>query len=281
MDAAARWLRRAALAVLAFVALAAAYVIPWAVAEPSHARDWQEDLIHLPEARRHGDSITIRNLRDFVYSPAGIEERRWTTASFHLHDVQRAWFFLSPFHPRVKAMAHPFLSFELSDGRFIAASFEARKEKGEEYSALRGIWPTMETILVLGTEEDVAGLRAVVRAEPLHLFPLRLEPGTVQALFVALMERARAIEDTPEFYHTVTNNCTTNLIDLINALVPDDRVLRIRGLVPGYSVEEVHRRGWLDSDLPLEVIRPASRVDGPIREAYGNDDFSRRIRERL
>lgn len=249
----------------------------WQQARPSHERDWQEEVRLMAGVAIRGDSVHLENLRDFRYEN-GVAAPRWMKASFDLADVRRAWFVLSPFHPRIKAMAHPFLSFELADGRFLGVSVEARKQEGQSYSAVRGLLRSYETIVVLATEEDLLGVRAVVRQEPLHLFPLRVGEDEARALLRALLVRARELEARPEFYNTLTNNCTTNLIDPINAMVDEDVPWTV-GLMPGYSVEEAYARGWLDTDRSLDAARTAHRVDDRVRKAYGAPDFSRRIRE--
>jgi hypothetical protein len=265
---------------LTFLAGGASLGLAWQRATPSHDRAWQDGQERIPLVRVIGDSVRIDHLRDSRHFPDGTSETRWTGASYRISDVERIWFALSPFNPRVRALAHPFLSFEMSDGRFLAVSVEARREQGRTYSAVRGLLPSYETIIVFGTEEDLLSLRAVAWNDPLYLFPIRVEPDQARTMFVALLERAREIEAQPEFYHTLTNNCTTNLIRPINRMV--DLPIRWRvGIMPGYSFDEAYDRGWIDTDLPRDRARAVHHVNESVRAAQGTPDFSLRIRRDL
>jgi len=154
---------------------------------------------------------------------------------------------------------------------------EARREAGTTYSAARGLLPSYETIFLFGTEEDLMSLRAVAWGDPLYLFPIRVEADQVRELFTALLERAQEIEAQPEFYHTLTNNCTTNLIRPINRMV-EQPVRRRVGVLPGYSFDEAYERGWIDSDLAMEEARAAHFVNDRVGAALGDADFSSAIR---
>jgi hypothetical protein len=259
---------------------AAAMAVTWRLADPSHDRAWQDGQQRLARVRIAGDSVLIGNLRDSRHDAGGSTVTRWTEGGYRLSEVERVWFILSPFNPRVRALAHPFLSFEMADGRFVAVSVEARKEAGETYSAVRGLFPAYEIMVVVGTEEDLLPLRAIAWDDPLYVLPLRASPDQARALFVSLLERAREIEGRPEFYHTVANNCTTNLIEPVNRLIEDD-VAWTLGLVPGHSLDEVYERGWLDTSLSLDEVRTAYLANDRIRAAAGRPDFSRSIRASL
>jgi hypothetical protein len=277
--------RRRAVPAAALVAAALALgggstALAWQRATPSHDRPWQEGQERIARVRVVGDSVHIADLRDSRHFADGTSQTRWTEDSYRISDVERIWFALSPFSSRLRALAHPFLSFEMRDGRFVAVSVEARREVGETYSALRGLLPSYETIFVFGTEEDLLSLRAVAWDDPLYLFPIRVEAEQARELFVALLERAREIERQPEFYHTIANNCTTNLIRPINRMV--DRPVGWRvGLMPGYSFDEAYDRGWIDTDLPREAARSAHYVNDRVRKALGTPEFSRALRDGL
>jgi hypothetical protein len=252
----------------------------WQRATPSHDRVWQDGQERIPLVRLIEDSVRIDDLRDSRHFPDGTSETRWTGASYRVSQVERIWFALSPFNPRLRALAHPFLSFEMSDGRFVTVSVEARREEGRAYSALRGLLPSYETIIVFGTEEDLLSLRAVAWDDPLYLFPIRVEPEQARAMFRALLERAQEIERQPEFYHTLTNNCTTNLIRPINQMVEIPVRWRV-GIMPGYSFDEAYDRGWIDTELPRDRARAVHHVNDRVRRAQGVPGFSGYIRHDL
>ncbi len=272
---------RAAAMIAATIALGAGSLgVAWHRAEPTHDRAWQDGHQRIADLTVVGDSLHIGNLRDSRHFPDGTSETRWTEASYRISDVERIWFALSPFSSRVRALAHPFLSFEMRDGRFVVVSVEARRVEGQRYSAVRGLLPTYETLFVFGTEQDLLRLRAVAWGDPVYLFPIRVEPGQARELFAALVGRAQEIERQPEFYHTLTNNCTTNLIRPINQMVEIPVSWRI-GVMPGYSFDEAYRRGWIDTDLPMEAARTAHFVNDRVAAALDDPGFSRAIRAGL
>ncbi len=273
-----RWLpRRALVAVLAMPVIAlAADTLP---RRASHERAWTAEQARLPIVLIQGSEATIANLRDFRHHASAPSVERWTEATYDIDALERVWFALSPFNPRMKGIAHPFLSFEFADGRTVAVSIEARKEAGETYSPLRGLLRRYETMVVIGTEEDLLALRVIAWDDPLYLFPVRVTPAQAQHLFRRLLARAQEVERTPTWYNTVTNNCTTNLIDPINELAEADHDLGpLVGLLPGYSLEAAWERGWIDSALSLEEARRAHHANERIRAAIGRRDFSRAIR---
>jgi hypothetical protein len=250
--------------------------------QPSHDRDWVEDQARLPRVRIDGSRIAVADVRDFRHHAGRPADVRWLTESYDADAVERVWFALSPFSARFRALAHPFLSFEFTDGRFLAVSIEARKEIGESYSALRGLFRRYETMMVIGTEEDLLGLRAAAWGDPLYLFPVRIDPDQARALFLLLMQRAQQLEQRPEFYNTATNNCTTNLIAPINTLTTDDRRIgRLVGLMPGYAYETAFQRGWIDTGLSLEEARRAYYVNDRVRNAIGREGFSDAVRRAM
>lgn len=247
----------------------------------SHDRNWAAEQTRLPVVRIDGDLVRIENLRDFSHKVDGRTEARWTEATYDLASIERVWFALSPFVPRLKGIAHPFLSFEFADGRTLAVSVEARKEAGESYSPLRGLLRRYETMVVLGTEADLLSVRVIAWDDPLYFFPIRITREQGRHILRDLLTRAQEIERTPTWYNTLTNNCTTTIIASINELAPDDRRLGpLVGLLPGYSLEAAWKRGWIDSEQSLDETRVAHHANERIRAAIGHEDFSRAIRLR-
>jgi hypothetical protein len=131
---------------------------------------------------------------------------------------------------------------------------------------------------VLGTEEDLIGLRTVVWDDPTYLYPVRATPDQASALLEGLLRRAQQVHDNPEFYNTIGNNCTTNLIDQINRIASRKIRFGREVLLPGYSDELAHRMGLLDTDLGLAEARLRFRINDRARESYPDPNFSERIR---
>lgn len=249
------------------------------VSVPSNEREWAEDQARLAHVAFRGGEVRVAGLRDFRHGPDGTVESRYREESYRAEDAVRTWFVLAPFATRYRALAHSFVSFEFEGGRFVAISVEARREEGEEYALLGGMGRAFELAYVVGTEEDLLGLRAV-RGDTLFLYPSLATSVQTWALFVDMLGRSQEIQSRPEFYNTLFNNCTTNLRGHVNRLTPGRLPWGWGVLLPGFSDALALERGLLDTALPLGEARERHRVDERARAALASsgEDFSVRIR---
>lgn len=268
------------MALAAAVGVAALLAVPFVLRSPSNDRVWAHDQARLPVVEVVGGVARIQGMRDFRYGPDGSVEEGYRDEAFRLDEARRVWFVLAPFASRHRALAHSFLSFEFEGNRFVSISVEARREADESYSLVGGVLRGFEITYVIGTEEDLLGVRAL-RGDTLFLYPAVAGPEQVRALFVDMLERARQTQREPEFYNTVFNNCTTNLRDHVNRITPGRLPWGWGVLLPGFSDALALQHGLLDAGPALEDARRRFRADPRIREALdgGRADFSRFIRE--
>ena len=273
-------MRRRLLFVLLPVLGVVAAGVPIGLRRPSNQRVWVPEQARMPHVRFVGDSVYIANVRDFRWRADSSHVAGWEDRSYDLRRLRRAYFVLSPFARSWQGPAHTFLSFEFDDGTFLALSVEARREAGEEYSALRGALRAYELLYVVGEERDLIGLRAVMWRDPVYVYPVRATPEQVRLLLLRLLERAQRLETQPEFYNTITSNCATNLVDAVNAIAPHRISSSWVLVVPGYSDALADRLGLLDTKLPLAEARRRFRVNARARVAADAPDFSARIRAR-
>ena len=94
-----------------------------------------------------------------------------------------------------------------------------------------------------------------------------------------MLETANELHDRPQFYNTITNNCTTKLKDHANEVVPGGIPSSWRILLPGYSDELIEELGLLDSNVSLEEARERYLINERARRYANRPDFSARIRE--
>ena len=267
-----------ALVVGVVVALAGAGL--FILRSPRNDRDWAADHARLPVVSLGGDEARVDGIRDFRHTEAGESEARYRDEVYPLDEVRRVWFALAPFANRYRGLAHSFLSFEFADGRTLAVSVEARREQGEAYSLLGGLFRAFEVTYVIGTERDLIGLRAL-RGDTLFLYPSRATPEQARSLLVDMLTRARAVNASPEFYNTLFNNCNTNLRDHVNRATPARLPWGWGILLPGFSDALALEHGLLDTELDVTEARRRFRVDERARTALVGDpvEFSRRIRD--
>lgn len=265
----------ALLCVLLIVLVAGA--ASWSRRRPTHERPWVGEQAVLPSVTIHGETVHVRNVRDFTYRSGTDFTPAYRDRTYHLDRLERVWFGLSPFSRDWRGPAHAFLSFQFSDGQYVGVSVEARREAGEKYSIWKGALRWYELIYVIAEERDLVGVR-VLKDDPVYLYPMRATPEQARALFVRMMRRARQVEQRPEFYNTFSNNCTTNILEPVNQIAEKDIPFGLEILLPGYSDKLAHERGLIDTDLPLQQARRRFEVNDRARAAISAPDFSARIR---
>ncbi|MCA9193440.1 MAG: DUF4105 domain-containing protein [Planctomycetales bacterium] len=231
----------------------------------------------LPYANIHENRIQLHNIRDCVYRSEDDYDVRHFNRQVFLDDVQTVDFIMVPFKD-APALAHTMLSFGLRDGQHLVFSAEARLEQDEDYAAVAGATKQYELIYVVGTEEDLIKLRTDVRIVDVYLYPLNIDVSTTQRLFLAAVARVNQIARTPEFYQLLSNNCTTNIVDLVNQVHPHAIAEDLRILLPGQSDRLVYDQGWMAATGPFEEVRLASRINIKAQLYDGQGNFSRAIR---
>lgn len=266
-----------------FGILAAALLVPAVVLlvrSPSASRDWALDHARLPEITLGGDSVRIEGLRDFRHDGENFVEG-YRDDAFDLREIRAVWFALAPFADRFRGLAHSFLTFEFANDRFVAVSIEARREADESYSLTGGLLQAFEIVYVIGTEEDLIGLRAA-RGDQLYLYPSVATPAQARAIFTDMLARAVRTQEKPEFYHTLVNNCNTNLRDHVNRATEADLPWGWGILLPGFSDALALDEGLLATGPDIEAARRRHRVDERAREALADPsaNFGRYIRGR-
>lgn len=262
---------------------AAALLLPlvggWAAVRPSNDRDWTADNAVLPAAEFAGDSVRVRNVRNNVYvTPARFTVRHEDRA-YDLRELESAWFVVEPFSRDWRGPAHTLVSFGFRDGRYLAVSVEIRKEKGESYSPLKGLLKRFEVTYVVADERDVIGLRANYRKDPVYLYPIRAERAQIRAMLTDMLARANELRARPEFYNTLTNTCTTNLVRHVNRITPERVPFSYKVLLPGYSDRLAYDLGLIDTELPFEEARERFHINARAAKYADAPDFSQRIRQ--
>jgi hypothetical protein len=257
----------------ALVASAAGW---WLTLQPSNDRDWQPDVALLPYAEIAGDSVTIRHIRDCRYRTETDYEVRHYDRTFDLTKIRTADLYMvywgSPY------MAHTMISFGFEGGAYVCFSIETRKEKGEGYSAVKGLYRQFELTYVVADERDVVRLRTNFRqGEDVYLFRLTAPAANVRELFMDYVRRINDLHEEPEWYSALTHNCTTAI--RAQRAAADRIPWDWRLLVNGYGDELFYDQGLIDTSLPLVELKKRSLINPAARAADRDAGFSRRIRD--
>ncbi len=246
----------------------------WAALTPSNDRAWAPDTARTVHGTIEGNRLVLHDVRNFAWRSDDDFDERWETRSYDLDTITGVDLLMS--YWAGEAIAHSIMSFGFADGRHLAFSIEIRREKSEAYSAVAGFFRTYELAVIAADERDVVGVRTNVRGEDVRLYRMRIPPERARALLVAYVQQANALHRRPEFYNTLTTNCTTQIFRMARAVKPGlplDYRLLLAGFVPDY----VYGNGGLDSRLPFETLRQRSHIKG--RASSDDPAFSARIRD--
>lgn len=267
------------LAIAAAIVVAAA-LIAFFARRPSNEREWAADHAVPAQAGVQGSRLVVRNVRNFRYDGAGNATPGYYDASYGLDSLETVWFALTAFSRTSRIPAHTFVSFGFADGRYLAISIEARREREERYSILRGGLRSYELIYVMGDEKDLVGRRAVVDGDQTYLYPVNAPRERIREMLLAMVARSNDLAARPEFYNSFVNNCASNLVAHVNAIVPGRIPTGLKVLLPGYADEVAIRLGLVSADTNVAEARRRFLVNDRARAAMelSSPEFSAAIR---
>jgi len=260
---------------------ASAVVFAWSSLQPSNDRTWIPEQAVLPAARFEGSVVHVRGIRNFAYTARTEFTPAYYDRTFELEKLTSVAFVLVPFSKRWRGPAHSFVTFGFADSQFVAISIEARREPGETYGTLAGLFKRFELMYVVGDERDLIGQRAAFGDEDVYLYPIRAPRDGIRQVFIEMLERANGLRDHPEFYNTLTNNCTSNLVQHVNRVTPGRVPGGLKTILPGYSDEVALRLGLIDSRLALGAARARFRINDQARRYINDPAFSIRLRDQV
>lgn len=238
---------------------------------------WVPEYARAARVEWRGPRVTVRDVRNFRYRTRDDCVPAYYDATFALDAVTTVDLVVSRW--TAEAIAHVFLSFGLDDGRYVAISIETRRRHGQRYSPYAGFLPLYDLVYVVADERDLIGVRSDVRKERVYLFRAHVTSDTARALFADYLRRVHALESRPEFYNTLFNNCTTNILRHVRAVAPEVGYSWMV-LLSGYADRYGHDLGLLDASMPFDALKTASLIRRP-PGATIDGDFSAAIRASL
>jgi Domain of unknown function (DUF4105) len=243
-------------------------------------RDWEPEVAVTPYATINGDLITIHGVRNFDYRTETDFTPRWETRTYDLGKLDSVD--LVAVYWAGKAIAHIMISFGFEGKDYLAVSIETRKEKGESYSTLAGFFRQYELYYVVADERDVIGVRTTYRQpqEDVYIYRVNGPIKNVRRVFLDYVKSMNELRDRPQFYNTLTTNCTTS-IWLHTRMNPQSPPLSWKILLSGYVPDYLYDLGRIDTTRPFAELEKLSRVNERAHAADNDPAFSRRIREGL
>lgn len=220
--------------------------------QPSHDREWSEDVEHLPSVTIEGSEFTIDRIRDWKYDEEGVVEKDYREGRvYDISKIKNLWFYAAPFG-NWEGIAHTFLVFEF-DGekgdpsRFLSLSIEARKESDESYSAFRGLFRNFELIYVWATERDLTTRRAFT--QDVLMYKLNASNDVIQSVLRDLLEETNDIFKEPRWYNTLFNNCTNELVYSANRTNTGLFPLHYSRFFAGFADNFLFEQGYIETDI--------------------------------
>jgi len=111
----------------------------WFGIPPSNARDWQPDVAILPFAEIQDNRVILHNIRNCDYRSETNYDVRHYDKTLDLDQLRTLDLYTVYWGSPM--ICHTMLSFGFGPGDYVCISIETRKERGEDYSAIKGFLP--------------------------------------------------------------------------------------------------------------------------------------------
>jgi hypothetical protein len=201
----------------------------------------------------------ISNVRwGFNAGKGGVRRGVFKTTTVDPAQVEDVELVIQHFKPEWFA-SHALLRFKLKKGSSVMAadgsrapdlvfSQEADVKSHQRYSHVDGLFGKFNAVIQLGTWQDFRDRPTSPRWTRFSTYHLNLTPEQKQALFKSALDLA--VKPRPnEKYNTLYNNCSTNVVYLINSVMPRrQRVFRLNPLqvCPAWTPRLLAGKGLID-----------------------------------
>jgi hypothetical protein len=129
---------------------------------------------------------------------------------------------------------------------------------------------------VVGSEEDIVGLRTNIRDERVYLYQTVAGFEKSRDLFLKLAGDINGIYAQPRMYNTLTHNCTNELTRRVEDISDVDFPLTWKSILPGYFDEVLYNMELVGTStegfaqVKKEHLIDNTKVDKSSPE-FGND----------
>jgi hypothetical protein len=250
----------------------------WFSLKPSNDRDWQPDVAVLSYADIAGNQVTIHNIRNCDYHTETNYDVHYYDKTFDLDQLRT----VDLYHVTwgLPYIAHMIVSFGFTNGDYVCFSIETRKQKGQNYSAVKGLFRQFELTCIVADERDLVRLRTNYRQdEEAFLYRVRMTPEQGRTLLLDYLRLINSLRDRAEWYNAITDNCTTAI--RTQRPTADRAPWDWRMLINGHLDEMLYERGVIDTNLPFAELKQRSHINPQAKAANKAADFSQQIRKGL
>lgn len=205
------------------------------------------------------ENVHVLNVRNFSYKNAFSPMTDWYDCHLKLSDVIATDLVLS--YWAGNAIAHVFLSFGFNNGQWLSISIETRRRENQPWSAFGGFLKNYPLIYVVADERDIIGVRLNIRKERVYLYSLNITPQQSQDLLREYLMKIEKVNEHPEWYNTLLNNCTSNIFHhgrAVSSAVKYDWRILLSGYVDRYCYKE----NLLSHQHSFDELKARSRLVG-------------------
>jgi hypothetical protein len=269
--------RRSRVAALIYPLMIAALLFWWNAIPASNNRDWADEVAHIVSGVVNGPQVTLANVRNFDWRTLTDYTMRWENRTYDLDKLASVDLLLSYWSS--PAIAHTLVSFGFNDGQFVTFSVEIRKERNESFSEIGGFFKEFEMSVIAADERDIVGVRTNIRKEDVYLYRLTMPKPDIRSLFMSYVDAANGLNETPQYYNTITANCTTIVFAMVDRIASGALPLDYRLLLSGYLPSYIMEVNGFTPGFTLEQLRERGAISTRAQAAGSAPDFSSRIRE--
>jgi hypothetical protein len=248
----------------------------WLTIKPSNEGNWQPDVAQLAWAEINADEVILHNVRNCEYRTETDYTPRWETRTVRISQITGVDLAINYWGSAW--IAHPIVSFQFADTPPLCFSIETRKQAGQSYSAIRGLYRQFELIYIVADERDVIRVRTNYRqGEDIYLYRTTMTQAQARERFHEYVRSLNEIREHPRWYNAITTNCTTSIRDQhpIAERIPWDWRLLLNGKGDELMFE---RHTIVTGGLPFSELKARSLVNARARAADAMPNFSELIR---
>lgn len=178
-------------------------------------------------------ALAVDNMR-WLEPTAVSHDFSWVTARIRPELIKDIYFVTKVQPPGLAG--HSLIFYEFADGGFVDAagrgskgfflSVEAYAREGQSYSLLAGFRKTYNIIWLLTNFEDYVLSSTAFGGNWMNFYPVLTGPAGKEKMVRDTVALA-TLDREGEWYHSTRNNCTNNLVMMINHSLPPDRQVKL------------------------------------------------------
>lgn len=180
-----------------------------------------------------GGALEVGNMR-WLEPAAASHDFSWASAAIRPGLIKEIYFVTKVQPPGIAG--HSLLFYEFEDGGVVDTagrkskgfflSVESYAREGETYSLIAGFKKTYNILWLLTNFEDYVMYGAAFGKNWMNFYPVLTDKAGREKMVRDTVEQA-TVNREGEWYHSTRNNCTNNLVMMINHSLPEERRVKM------------------------------------------------------